>query len=142
LAYLWPASNTERARHTLSQLLYALRRDLDADAVVADAGDILRLNRDAIWSDVAEFEDALDRHEAQRGLALYRGAFLDGWFIGDAPEFERWVEHERGRLAQRAMLALRGLADVATARADHDAATRWWRQLVTMDPLATRPTLG
>ena len=38
LAYLWPASDAERARHTLSQLLYALRRDLRAEAVVSTAG--------------------------------------------------------------------------------------------------------
>ena len=35
---------------------------------------------------VAEFEDALDRGDASGAVALYGGPFLDGWFVGDAPE--------------------------------------------------------
>src|SRR2546423_1108599 len=111
LAYLWPENETERARHTLSQLLYVLRRDLDCDVVAPESGDTLRLNRAVISSDVLEFEDALDNAELERAVGLYAGAFLDGWFVADAPEFERWVESQRSRLAQRAVAALRQLAE-------------------------------
>lgn len=142
LAWLWPEGDTERARHTLSQLLYALRRDLKADVVLGTAGEMLRLNRDVIRSDVADFEDALDAGELERAVELYAGPFLDGWFIADAPEYERWAESERGRLAGRAVTALRRLAELATARADHDAAVRWWRQLATLDPLDARAAIG
>lgn len=141
VAYLWPEADEERARHTLSQLLYALRRDLGAAVVIGTAGE-LRLDRQVLWSDVAEFEAALDRGERERAVALYTGPFLDGWFVGDAPEYERWIEHERGRLAQRAMLALRQLAEGAGERQEHDAAVRWWRQLATLDPLAAQPAIG
>src|SRR5256885_15867746 len=107
LAYLWPENETERARHTLSQLLYALRRDLDCDVVAPMSGDMLGLNRAVISCDVIEFEDALDAAELERGVALYGGSFLDGWYVGEAPEFERWVESQRSRLAQRAVAAIR-----------------------------------
>jgi len=142
LAYLWPEGETERARHTLSQLIYALRRDLKADVVIGTAGEMLRLNRDVIRSDVAEFEDALDAGELERAVELYTGPFLDGWFIADAPEYERWAESERGRIAGRAVTAFRRLAEQATARADHDAAVRWWRQLATFEPLDARAAVG
>jgi serine/threonine-protein kinase len=141
LAYLWPEDDTDRARHTLSQLLYALRRDLDADVIVA-TGDMLRLNREVIWSDVAEFEDALDAGESEHALALYAGPFLDGWYVGDAPGFERWTEDQRSRLNQRAIAALRQLAQGAMARADHESAVTWWRQLVTIDPVDARAAVG
>ena len=42
---------------------------------------------------------AADGHEA---LELYRGPFLPGFFVADAPEFERWMEEERARLRARA----------------------------------------
>jgi hypothetical protein len=33
-------------------------------------------------------------------LAASSGPFLDGVFISDAPEFERWPESERSRFAR------------------------------------------
>src|ERR671936_619400 len=51
LAYLWPESEPERASHRLTQLLYALRRDLKADALFLGSSD-LRLNPDIISADV------------------------------------------------------------------------------------------
>jgi len=142
VAYFWPDADSERARHNLSQLIYGLRRDLEVTVFTGNAGEALRFDKDALWSDVIEFEDAIDRGEYERAVALYIGPFLDGWFLADAPEYERWVEEQRGRLAEQAKLALRRLADAASLSNNHDAAVRWWRQLVTIDPLAVRPAVG
>src|SRR5919201_6850750 len=58
LAYLWPECEPEKASHRLTQLLYALRRDLKADALFLGSSD-LRLNPDIISADVTDFTDAL-----------------------------------------------------------------------------------
>ena len=57
LAYLWPESSPENARHALEQLLYSLRRQIPVEIVTG--GDPLRLNPAAVVSDVGLFEHKL-----------------------------------------------------------------------------------
>ena len=141
LALLWPESKEESARHALDQLLYATRRDLGRDVVISEAGQ-LRINPERVRSDHAEFEARLARGETGRAVELYAGPFLDGVHLDNAPEFERWVEGERTRLAQRFASALERLAADARARGDHGDAARWWRRLAAADPLNGRIAVG
>ena len=85
VAYLWPESGTERARHVLNQLLYAQRRQVGADALFLGRK-TLRLNPAAIWTDVAAFEQASGAGDLEAAVALYRGPFLDGFFLKDAAD--------------------------------------------------------
>jgi DNA-binding SARP family transcriptional activator len=141
LAYLWPEGESERARHALNQTLYALRRTLGEDAVTSGGAE-LRLNPNVMIADVADFEAALRRGDRARAAALYTGPFLDGFFLDDAPEFERWTESERSRLAQRLSGAMQSLATEASARGDHQAAAEWWRRLAAAEPLNSRVALS
>ena len=59
LAYLWPDSDIERARHNLNQLLHAERREFGAPGLFAGVK-TLRLDPDLIWTDVGAFEKALN----------------------------------------------------------------------------------
>src|SRR5678815_1832834 len=86
VAYLSPESPSESARHALHQLLYYLRQQAGDDVFLGT--DPLRLNPDVITSDVAEFEDAIDRGVLETAVALYRGPFLDGFHITDSAEFD------------------------------------------------------
>ncbi|HEU4523966.1 MAG TPA: winged helix-turn-helix domain-containing protein, partial [Gemmatimonadales bacterium] len=99
LGYLWPESEPEKARNVLAQALYALRRDLGAEQLFLGTTE-LRLNPEVLTSDAAEFEAALGGGQLERAVGLYRGPFLDGFYINEAPEFERWVENQRADLAQ------------------------------------------
>ena len=141
VAYLWPESSAEKARHLLNQALYSLRRDLTADELFLGSSE-LRLNATVLPVDAREFEEAVDRGDSERAGALYAGPFLDGFFLSGAPEFEHWVETERARLARRAERALETLAGTATARGNHPAAVDWWRRLTALDPLSSRFAIG
>jgi DNA-binding SARP family transcriptional activator len=133
LAYLWPESDAERARHVLNQLLYAQRRQVGDDALFLGRK-TLRLNPAVISSDVSACDQALAAGDLEAAVALYGGPFLDGFFLKDAPEFERWSEDQRGRLAQRIGGALRRLADRAAAAGDARQAADWWRRGVEVAP--------
>jgi serine/threonine-protein kinase len=100
------------------------------------------LNTALIWTDVGGFEQALDDGAIQEGIALYRGPFLDGFFLKDAPEFERWVESQRERLARRMAMALAALAQQATTAGDHRMAVNWWRRAGEIDPYDTTTALA
>jgi DNA-binding SARP family transcriptional activator len=94
---LWPESPSERARNSLSESVYVLRRTLGEQTIVS-SGDELRLDAESLRCDVREFEDAVESGDNAGAAALYRGGFLDGFFVSRAPEFERWAESERQRL--------------------------------------------
>src|SRR5918997_6298654 len=134
LGLFWPDSDAERARNALKQALHILRRDLrDPELVVGTP--TLRLNPESITSDVQEFDDALARGDLERAVALYRGPFLDGLYLDGAPDFERWLERERGRLAHAHAAALERLAVAAVAAGDAPRAVAWWRRRAAADPL-------
>jgi DNA-binding SARP family transcriptional activator len=100
VALLWPELDAESARHRLSDSVYVIRRALGKAAVVT-AGDDVRLDAIQVRVDVRDFERALDAGALEEAVALYTGAFLDGFHMSDAAEFERWVDDERTRLAGR-----------------------------------------
>jgi len=102
LALFWPESDTAHARAALSQALYVLRTALGEGAIVSRGDGATTLARDLVWCDVPAFESALDAGQAAEAVALYRGDLLQGFFVSDAPEFERWLERERARLRERA----------------------------------------
>ena len=87
VAYLWPEHPSESARRLLSEALYVLRREL-GDQVIESSGDQLVLGS-RIWCDVDAFRRAMDDGNTEAALALYHGPLLDGWFLREAPEFER-----------------------------------------------------
>ncbi|HET8625448.1 MAG TPA: BTAD domain-containing putative transcriptional regulator [Gemmatimonadales bacterium] len=140
LGYLWPDADAAKASHRLTQVLYALRRDLDADGLFLGSSD-LRLNRDLISCDVHEFTSTRQAGDLERAVALYAGPFLDGFFLNDAPEFERWMENERAGYARECAEAIETLAAKAGAGGDHRRAAAWWQHLAEQDPLSSRVTI-
>ena len=58
--------------------------------------------------DACDFQAALDRSNPTTAVTLYRGPFLDGFYLPGLAEFERWAESERAILAQRYAGALEG----------------------------------
>src|SRR5207247_1226991 len=92
----------------------------------------LRLNPGLISSDVESFEGALDQHDPARAVSLYRGPFLDGFYLNGEGDFGRWVEGERARLAKLMSDALQSLACAASERGEHRTAADWWRRLAEL----------
>jgi DNA-binding SARP family transcriptional activator len=101
---LWSESDERIARHLLADSVYVLRRALGA-GVIAASGDELRLSAEHVRADVADFRHALAERRWADALSLYRGDFLDGFFVRNAPEFERWASSERARLHTDALRA-------------------------------------
>lgn len=141
IACLWSETDSEHGRNLLKQACFALRRDLHQRDLLLGTTE-LRLNPAAVSSDVQAFADALRRGDLAGAVALYRGPFLDGFYLSGADEFERWAEGERARIAQQVREALETLASRAGASGDQRAAERWWRRLSEIDPLSSRAALG
>jgi len=140
LGLLWPEHPADAARHTLSENLYVLRKEL-GDGVFVAVGDELALAPGVIGTDVAAFEEALEERRLEDAVAAYGGPLLDGFYVSDAPEFERWVDGERDRLARAYAQALEALATAAEGEGRLLDAAEWWRRLASHDPCSSRVAL-
>jgi len=137
VALLWPERGAEQARHSLSQILYAIRADVGTDVIIAGI-DELRLNPAMVASDISEFDVAIVRGDWLTAIKLYRGSFLDGFFLDEAPDFERWAETRRDRVARDYGRALEAHAEAESAIGNSVNAADCWRRRAEIDPLDAR----
>lgn len=106
---LWSDLDEAAARRNLRVELLKLRNHVDE--FIETARDTLAFDRTRDYAiDVTRFEACLRGHEPtfaelQEAVALYRGHFLEDFFLRDAPLFEEWMTSERERLWQLARQA-------------------------------------
>jgi len=134
---LWPDKEPALARHSLHQLVFAVRRAFGSESLLAGAP-TLHLDPGCITSDVWEFENALRRRELESAVTLYCGGFADGFFIPGADGLQRRLDASRLSYARDYTAALESLARDATSRGDTSARVRWWRLLADSDPVSAR----
>jgi DNA-binding SARP family transcriptional activator len=132
-AYLWPESDSVRARHVIAVAVYELRKTLGESALLS-RGDDIELPARSIPTDVDAFETAANDGDWANAVDAYTGPFLDGFHIGGAPEFERWVDTERDRLSRRFSTALEALACGCGAAGDTAGAVDAWRRRTALNP--------
>jgi tetratricopeptide (TPR) repeat protein len=96
LLLFWPDSTQKKAKHSLDQLLYAIRQSLDESIFLGT--NPIRLNADTITSDVGDFGAAMSNGNYAEAARLYQGPFLEGFYLSDTREFEEWADNQRSRL--------------------------------------------
>ncbi|GHO86962.1 tetratricopeptide repeat protein [Dictyobacter formicarum] len=139
-AFLWPDSQPQASRIALRNALVPLRSLLDAPQIAASQPRHLHSSRDQLGlNPQAPLEMDLDvvqqayqqvqeatpsaseeRHavllaEVQRALALVRGPFLDGFWLGEDSPFDEWREQQQRRWQVRLFLLLEGANAVELA---------------------------
>ena len=134
IALLWPESDEERSRHGLRDALHIIRRVLGPDAVPSGSR-LLHLESSAVESDVQTFGVAFTSGRFAEAVKAYGGPLLDGFHVDGAPEFERWLDGERTRLAREYVEALKHLATAAETAEHWDQAAGWWARAVEHDPV-------
>jgi len=110
MGLFWPEATREQARHALNQALHVLRSELGEVAIWSRGESDVAIDEAAISCDAVEFEQAVEDGEYEKALELYRGDLMEGLFVREAPEFERWLEDERTRLREKAAGAAWALA--------------------------------
>ncbi|MDQ8146874.1 MAG: AAA family ATPase [Gemmatimonadota bacterium] len=129
----WGDESPERARGSLRQALHIIRRAVGESILVADR-DTVALQSEGLEVDRSRALRAIRAADVAELLQVYAGPFCPHLDVGRAPEFERWLEAERGHLERVVVDAVtagigRQLADGALDRAVPGA-----RQLVTAAP--------
>ena len=140
LTLFWPETDSERARHSLAESLYQIRKELGDDGVLS-IGEDVALNPEVVRSDVAEFEQAVEEGDLQKAADVYAGPFLEAFHVSGASEFEHWLDGERGRLSRMYRSTLLELVREAEAQGSADEAVEWLRRLAAQDPYDSRVAL-
>jgi predicted ATPase/DNA-binding SARP family transcriptional activator len=145
---LWPWASNEAGRHSLSQALSSLRRQLEPPDIprgavlVADRSQV-QLRPGATATDVDEFAAALHaaeqatdpiarEHELEEAVRLYRGELLSGLY-------EPWIPQEQVRLSEEFVGAVVVLAKLVADRGSVDGAISHLRKAVATEPLLEQP---
>jgi DNA-binding SARP family transcriptional activator len=139
MARLWPESTDTAARNALKQALFGIRAALPEGAL--QGRDTLFLDRSLVSVDRADFLNALAVGDHLGAVQAYRGRFLDGVHVSDAPDFENWAASEAHRLSRLHADALEVLVQDALKRKDSTDAVRWLRIRVETSPLESTPVL-
>jgi DNA-binding SARP family transcriptional activator/TolB-like protein len=134
LTMFWPERSQAKARHSLSQVLYALRRELGEECLHSN-GDELVFDGDQFIVDATQLDAAAHREDWEKVVDLYEGTFLEQFSLPGAPEFEQWCSRTRVQLARTAH---RGFSQVVNRQAESgdlpSAVATGWRW-VGLEPL-------
>ena len=128
LALFWPEFPNDRARASLRKAVHLLRQSLGAEALLRRGDDEIAVNPDLLWCDAAALDVALANAAFDEALELYRGDFLPGFFVSDAPEFEAWVDARRNAWRNQVARGALRLAEGSEAEGSGFAAAMWARR--------------
>jgi len=142
LALFWPDADNESARSALKVATHFLRRALGEGVIVSRGTGELGIAADAIACDASAFEHTARTGRLAEAVALYRGDFVPAFHISGAPQFEEWIERERGRLAALHRQTLEHLARAAEQAGDTAETLALWRRMVDSAPLDTAAVLA
>ncbi len=152
---LFPDMPDDQARTNLRQTLTRLRRAINdgkADPpFLLISREATQFNPDSNYTlDVDAFEDLLKGCHAHRlerdaeceacnqklaeAVELYRGPFLDDFFLDDSLAFEQWIVVKREQYHAEAMTALQQLADYYERGGEYAVAAEYVRQLLRFEP--------
>ena len=152
---LWPDCPEQIARHNLRQALFNLRLAIGdhtaSPPYLLISRDAIQFNRASDFSlDLAQFDAILRTCEENRGrgsedpsiraarleemVKLYRGEFLQHFFLEDSAEFEQWALVQRESLHQRVLDAHSDLANYYELHGDFQAARRHALRQLELDP--------
>jgi DNA-binding SARP family transcriptional activator/predicted ATPase/Tfp pilus assembly protein PilF len=130
---LWGEMPEEVARTNLRVILSELRKVV-GDAVIATRRSVEFNRHSGAWLDIEALEQAARSGADLSAVDLYRGDFMDGFYVPEAELFEAWLLGERERLRQLALEMLGQLADRALAQGQLATGVEAARRLLNIEP--------
>lgn len=128
---LWPRANESEGRHSLATALSFLRRAIGSDCFEADR-DRVRLTNVLIHLDLLDLNS---EERTRNGPPIMPRPFLDGFDVGDAPDFDLWIDSQRLRWTPLISRTLSEQIAAARARGEVQELEQLSDQLMTLDPL-------
>lgn len=140
---LWGESPEKRARQSLRQSLYSLRRTLGVlrnPCIIKNTNIVAFEDRPDFWVDVREFQRLSstvgnDLESLRAASGLYRGLLLEGIEVFDSPAFDEWLTLRRDALEQKALSVFSKLFETLLHASVYEEAISIARRTLSIDPL-------
>ncbi len=132
---LWPGSDPERARGALRRTLSALRGAIGPELIEATRDHVRLIKGSRLAVDVDQFRVLRADGDLERAVDLFRGDFLEGFGVRDAPDFEDWAQIEGDGLRRELVVVLGDLVDSRQTAGDTLGALRSAQRWLAVDPL-------
>lgn len=130
---LWEGADPDRARHSLSQALYQLRRKVP-ELVINATREEVWIEAGSIRLDVDEFREAIEEERFEEAAGLYGGSFLAGFWVAGVKAFEEWQARQEAELGRLARFALQKLLREAEVGGDWLRVIRLSTRILELDP--------
>jgi LuxR family maltose regulon positive regulatory protein len=146
----WPEGNQQKALANFRRTLSSLNASLPG-WIEADRERVALKHIDRLWIDVLAFHQylsQLQQHDCvekeicdnclailEKAAGLYRGEFLEGLNLDDAPDFDEWQFFQRDSLRQELATTLQHLSAGYTERKQWEPAIACARRWVALDRL-------
>ncbi len=128
MSVLWPDSDDTRARQSLRNALYEIRRSAGADVLVNRGATDVGVDPALVFVDAVALRTAVAEGRFEDAASLYAGPFLAGFHLDQAPDFEEWATRTRMVLEADALRAFRETARAREAAGDvEEARSLLWR---------------
>ncbi|MFC2031260.1 BTAD domain-containing putative transcriptional regulator, partial [Chloroflexota bacterium] len=129
----WAERTQERSLGNLRVALTSLRKNLPDYVTITR--ETVTLNPEAdIWLDAAELEEKLNAGRVEEAVDLYRGDFLEGFYVRACPAFEDWASTERERARRIVLQGLTQLVTQHTQQGSHEEGIICATRLLQIDP--------
>lgn len=144
---LWEEKSQSRTLANLRGVLHNLRQSV-GNFITINRSQV-SINQDApVWLDVTELERALSgwvesqgkitpeiAEDIERAAALYRGDFLEGFYVREARQFEDWLVRERERWRHKLLDALGDLVAYELQNGAYQSGAEHAHRLLELEPL-------
>lgn len=135
--YFWGEMPEKRAKANLRQALHNIQKMLPECFEVTRQS--VQVVGDCFTVDINKFEaiNAIENADADyllEGISYYRGEFLEGLYIDDAPEIEDWLRHQRERYRLIFLDMLENLSHTYFSAGEWATAEKYYRRMLEVEP--------
>lgn len=139
----WDSNDFDTSRYNLRYNIWQLRKlfkqkNEKIDPFISDKETISLNNNIDIYVDVEEFQKGVENQDInslEKIKKLYKGEFLEGFYIKDSPEFNDWVFYEREKFQRNYIKVLTKLKDSYKERREYQKAIRILEDKLSINPL-------
>ncbi|MGO1820479.1 MAG: AfsR/SARP family transcriptional regulator [Senegalia sp. (in: firmicutes)] len=139
----WDSNDFDTSRYNLRYNLWQFRKlfkkaNQAIDPFNSDKETICFDEKLDIYVDIENFENDIDdktTKELENMKKLYKGEFLEGFYIKDSPKFNDWVFYERERLQRNYIKTLYKLKDNYKENNEYQKAISILEDMLAINPL-------
>jgi DNA-binding SARP family transcriptional activator/tetratricopeptide (TPR) repeat protein len=132
---LWPDNDIEHARGALRRTLSTLRAAIGPESLETTRDHVRLVKSQGLSVDVDRFRALLAADDLETAVGLFRGDFLEGFTLRDAPDFEDWALSQADSLRRELTGALARLAARLEGAGQCSSALVHVRRWLSLDPL-------